>query len=60
MRTPKENKGLPVELNKAALVCVRLLTDDAIADKKAGDIVYVDAATAHSLIAGYYAEMAEE
>lgn len=62
LKTPAENKVLNVDANKdgAILVSVRLLSNDAMEGKLAGDVVFVDMATAERLIAGYFAEMAEE
>lgn len=63
MKVPPENKVLVVDQNKTdvqKLACVHLLTDDAREGKAAGEIVYVDMATAEMLVAGYFAELAEE
>lgn len=57
------NKGLVIDQNKTdnqKLARVRLLSNEAIEGKAAGEIVFVDMATAERLIAGYFAELAEE
>lgn len=63
MKFPPANKVSVVDQNKTdvqKLACVRLLTDDAMEGKAAGEIVYVDMATAEKLIVGLFAELAEE